>query len=157
MYSLTYGEVSIKEMVSLIKAYTAQDKNMEYVVAVGTDSQNSNYTKVPVTVGIHKIKNKVGRGGIYFYEIRMLKRIQNIRQKIFYETNLSIQLALQLNSLFTESNIAYDIEVHVDVGYNGPTSQYIAEINGWVKACGFQCVIKPNSYMASSVANRLSK
>lgn len=157
MHSLTYGEVSITEMVSIIKKYINEDPNMEYVIAVGTDSQNSSYTKVPVTVGIHKIKNKVGRGGIYFFDIQKIKKINNIRQKIFYETNLSIELALRLNSLFVKSNIIHEIEVHADVGYNGPTSEYVAEIKGWVKACGFQCIIKPDSYMASSVANRLSK
>ncbi|HWQ43848.1 MAG TPA: ribonuclease H-like YkuK family protein, partial [Desulfosporosinus sp.] len=157
MHSLTYGEVSFQEMVSIIKAYTAQDLNAEYVIAVGTDSQNFSYTKVPVTVGIHKIKNKIGRGGIYFFEILKVKKISNIRQKIFYETNLSIKLALKLSTIFENSNFPYEIAVHVDVGYNGPTSQYIAEIKGWVRACGFQCVIKPDSYMASSVANRLSK
>lgn len=157
MHSLTYGEVTLKEMVSIIKTYISQDENLEYVVAVGTDSQNSSYTKVPVTVGIHKIKNNVGRGGIYFFEIKKLKTITNIRQKIFYETNLSIQLALKLYTLFLENAIPHEIEVHVDVGNNGPTAQYIAEINGWVRSCGFQCVIKPNSYMASCVANRLSK
>jgi len=157
MYSLTYGEVSFEEMVSIIKAYSAEDPNMEFVIAVGTDSQNSNITKVPVTVGIHKIINKVGKGGIYFSEIKKVKKISNIRQKIFYETNLSIELALKLNHIFEESNTPHEIEVHVDVGYNGPTSQYVAEIKGWVKACGFECVIKPDSYMASSVANRLSK
>ncbi|EGW36330.1 ribonuclease H-like YkuK family protein [Desulfosporosinus sp. OT] len=157
MHSLTYGEVSFTEMVSIIKAYTAQDPTMEYVIAVGTDSQNFSYTKVPVTVGIHKIKNKVGQGGIYFFEIKKIKKINNIRQKIFYETNLSIELALKLSTIFEESNILHEIEVHADVGYNGPTSQYVAEIKGWVRACGFQCVIKPDSYMASSVANRLSK
>jgi len=157
MYSLTYGEVSFKEMVSIIKAYSAQDPHMELIIAVGTDSQNSNITKVPVTVGIHKIKNKVGKGGIYFYEIIKIKKIKNIRQKIFYETNMSIELALKLSKTFEESNIPHEIEVHVDVGYNGPTSQYVAEIKGWVNACGFQCVVKPDSYMASSVANRLSK
>lgn len=157
MYSPTYGEVSFQEMVSIIKAYAVQDPNLEYVIAVGTDSQNSDFTKVPVTVGIHRIINKVGKGGIYFFEIKKIKKINNIRQKIFYETNLSIELALKLNHTFAESNILHEIQVHVDVGYNGPTSQYVSEIKGWVKACGFQCVIKPDSYMASSVANRLSK
>ncbi|MDR3599672.1 MAG: ribonuclease H-like YkuK family protein [Desulfosporosinus sp.] len=157
MHSLTYGEVSFNEMVSIIKTYTAQDLNAEYVIAVGADSQNFSYTKMPVTVGIHKIKNKVGRGGIYFFDIIKLKKINSIRQKIFYETNLSIELALKLSNIFEKSNFPYEITVHADVGYNGPTSQYVAEIKGWVRACGFQCVVKPDSYMASSVANKLSK
>ncbi|HWQ72335.1 MAG TPA: ribonuclease H-like YkuK family protein [Desulfitobacteriaceae bacterium] len=159
MYSLTYGEITFTEMVSIIKTYTAQDENADYTIAVGTDSQNHsyNYTKVPVSVGIHKVKNKVGRGGIYFYEIQRTKKICNIRQKIFYETYLSIEFAIKLRNLFEEIAIPYEVEVHVDVGYNGPTSDLVAEVKGWVRSCGFHCVIKPNSYMASSVANRLSK
>lgn len=157
MHSTIYGEVSFEDMYLLIKAYLSQDKNGEFKVSVGTDSQNFNYTKIPITIGIHKIENQVGKGGIFFSEIRKVNRISNIRQKIFYETNLSLELAARLNRKFTEDNLPHKIAVHVDAGYNGPTSLYIAEIIGWVKACGFQCVIKPDSYMASSVANRLSK
>ncbi|MDQ7092528.1 ribonuclease H-like YkuK family protein [Desulfosporosinus sp. PR] len=157
MHSRTYGEVSFEEMYSLLKAYLAQDRNGEYKVSVGTDSQNFAYTKIPVTIGIHRIENRIGKGGIYFSEIRRVKKISNIRQKIFYETNLSLELAERLHLKFREDKIPNEITIHVDAGYNGPTAKYISEISGWVRACGFQCVIKPDSYMASSVANRLSK
>lgn len=157
MRSITYGEVSFVEMISIIKEYTSKDPNVEYVIAVGTDSQNFDYTKVPVTLGIHKVINGVGSGGIYFFDIKKVKRIDNIRQKVLMETNLSIELAFKVAELFKENNIPYGISVHVDVGPNGPTSKYIPEIKGWVKSCGFNCVIKPDSYMASSVANMLSK
>lgn len=33
----------------------------------------------------------------------------------------------------------------------------IIEIVGWVTACGYKCEIKPNSYTASGIANKLSK
>jgi len=49
MYSITYGEVSFEEMYKLIRAYTSQGDNVRYELAVGTDSQNFSYTKVPVT------------------------------------------------------------------------------------------------------------
>ncbi|WP_407311208.1 ribonuclease H-like YkuK family protein [Desulfosporosinus sp. SB140] len=157
MHSTIYGEISFEEMYLLIRAYLSQDRNGEYRVSIGTDSQNFDYTKMPITIGIHRIENQIGKGGIFFSEIRRVKKISNIRQKIFYETNLSLDLALRLNLKFIEDNIPNKIAIHVDAGYNGPTAMYIAEITGWVKACGFQCVIKPDSYMASSVANRLSK
>jgi predicted RNase H-related nuclease YkuK (DUF458 family) len=47
--------------------------------------------------------------------------------------------------------------IHVDAGNKGPTSRYISEIVGWVRACGFDCRIKPDSYCASSIADRVSK
>ncbi|MGC7870725.1 ribonuclease H-like YkuK family protein [Desulfosporosinus sp. SYSU MS00001] len=157
MYSMMYGEVSFEEMYSIIKAYLSQDKKGEYNVSIGSDSQNFNDTKIPITVGIHKIENKVGKGGIFFSEIRRVNKISNIRQKIYYETNLSLELAERLKGKFLNDEIPNKIAIHVDAGYNGPTAKYIAEIMGWVRSCGFQCVIKPDSYMASSVADRLSK
>lgn len=157
MYSITYGEVSFEEMYRLIRAYTSQGDNVRYELAVGTDSQNFSYTKVPVTIGVHKIVNNVGRGGIFFSEIKKVKKITNTKQKVLFETNLSLDYAKKLQNRFAEDGILCDIAIHVDAGYNGPTSQFVDEISGWVKSCGFLCQIKPESYMASSVANRLSK
>ncbi|WP_242833179.1 ribonuclease H-like YkuK family protein [Desulfosporosinus acidiphilus] len=154
---MMYGEISYEKMYSIIKAYLSQDRHGEYRVSIGTDSQNFDDTKIPITIGIHKIENSIGKGGIFFSEIRRVKKISNIRQKIFYETNLSLELAEKLEERFRYDKIPNKIAIHVDAGYNGPTGKYIAEIMGWVKSCGFQCVIKPDSYMASSVANRLSK
>ncbi|MHB1653362.1 MAG: ribonuclease H-like YkuK family protein [Desulfitobacteriaceae bacterium] len=157
MFSITHGEVSFDETYALIKSYLALDKRGEYRVSIGADSQNFSYTKIPIIIGIHKVQNNVGRGGIFFAEIKKVKRISNIRQKILYETNLSLELATKLRERFAADNIRNEISIHVDAGYNGPTRYYIQEIMGWVKACGFRCVVKPDSYMASSVANRLSK
>ncbi len=157
MYSLTYGEVSFDEMYALIKAYLQQDQNGEYKVSIGADSQNFSYTKVPITIGIHKIVDNIGRGGIFFAEIRKFAKINNIRQKILLETSLSLELAVKLRERFKEDHILNEIAIHIDAGLNGPSSQWVNEISGWVQACGFACVIKPDSYMASSIANRLSK
>ncbi|CAA7600226.1 Bacteriophage KVP40, Orf299 [Acididesulfobacillus acetoxydans] len=157
MFSITHGEVSFEETYALIKAYLAPDEKGEYRVSVGADSQNFSYTKIPIIIGIHKVQNNVGRGGIFFSEIKRVKRISNIRQKILYETNLSLDLAEKLRQRFAQDHIRNEIAIHVDAGFNGPTRDYIPEITGWVKACGFRCVVKPDAYIASSVANRLSK
>ncbi|MGE4272752.1 MAG: ribonuclease H-like YkuK family protein [Desulfitobacterium sp.] len=157
MYSLTYGEVSFEEMYQLIRAYTAPNENVTYELAVGADSQNFSYTKVPITIGVHKYVNNVGRGGIFFAEIKKVKKITNTRQKIIYETNLSLEYAKRLQDRFMEDGIDCKVAIHVDAGFNGPSAQFVDEVSGWVKACGFPCRVKPESYMASSVANRLSK
>lgn len=157
MYSITYGEVSFEEMYQIIRVCTAEDENVKYELAVGTDSQNYSYTKVPITIGVHMIVDNVGRGGFFFSDIKKVKKITNIKQKILFETNLSLEYAKRLQKRFNEDGCLCDIAIHVDAGFNGPTSHLIDEITGWVKSCGFPCLIKPNSYMASSVANRLSK
>lgn len=157
MFSITHGEVSFDEMCQLIKTYTSQDPNAEFKIAIGTDSQNFSYTKIPVTIGIHKIVNNVGCGGIFFAEIKRVPKISNIKQKLFYETNLSLKYAFKLKEILDQEEILKQISVHIDAGYNGPSSQFIDDLTGWVKSCGFESIVKPDSYMASSVANRLSK
>lgn len=157
MFSITHGEVSFDEMCQLIKMYTSQDPNAEFKIAIGTDSQNFSYTKIPVTIGIHKIVNNVGCGGIFFAEIKRVPKISNMKQKLFYETNLSLKYAFKLKQILDQEEIPKQISVHIDAGYNGPSSQFIDDLTGWVKSCGFESVVKPDSYMASSVANRLSK
>ncbi|MBV7276347.1 ribonuclease H-like YkuK family protein [Clostridium thailandense] len=153
MQSITYGDVSFKSMIQIIKKYIQSDQSRKYEIAIGTDSQNFDITKVVVVVAIWR----VGNGGIFFYDIKRVNKISNLRQKIFYETSLSIELAQRLSEKFNEEDFKCDISIHVDVGDDGLTSKMIPEIVGWVKSCGFTCNVKPYSYAASSIANKYSK
>lgn len=155
MYSKTFGNVSVNEMVNCIKGFILGDKNYNYKITIGTDSQNKNITKVVVVVAIHR----VGRGGIFFYEIKYVPKITNVRQKIYYETALSLELASKLSKSFKRAHIKEDIEIHVDIGINknGKTYELIKEIAGWITGVGYKYQIKPYSYAASSIADRISK
>ncbi|MBR4734133.1 MAG: hypothetical protein IK081_15370, partial [Lachnospiraceae bacterium] len=35
--------------------------------------------------------------------------------------------------------------------------ELIPGLVGWIKACGYDCKVKPESYAASSIADRISK
>lgn len=153
MKSITYGEVSFSRMCKLIESYISKEKESQYKITIGTDSQNYDITKVVVVVAIWRI----GRGGIFFYDMKKVNKITNIRQKLFYETSLSIEMARKLSTYFDRDDKIYDISIHVDAGDNGPSSSVIPEIVGWVKGCGFNCNTKPDSYAASSIANKYSK
>ena len=159
MRSQTYGEVSLKEIAEIIKDRT-MDTPGEHNLMIGTDSQNFDKTRMVLVVALHH----VGHGGIFFYEIINVPRINNIGQKLIYETNLSLDLATKLvHELEELVNEGYDynkyinIGIHVDAGENGPSRQSIPEIVGWVKACGYNVITKPDSYAASSIANKYSK
>ncbi|NLV77640.1 MAG: hypothetical protein GX023_11860, partial [Tissierellia bacterium] len=56
-----------------------------------------------------------------------------------------------------KEGIDFGISIHVDAGKNGQSSKLIPEIVGWIKACGFGCETKPNSYAASSIADKYTK
>ncbi|KPU45635.1 hypothetical protein OXPF_08680 [Oxobacter pfennigii] len=153
MRSITYGDVSFEKMCHIIKDYVSKEKWHQYKIAVGTDSQNFDITKVVIVVAVWKI----GGGGIFFYDIKRVKKISNMRQKIFYETSLSLEMAEKLSGSLEKEDLECDISIHVDAGDDGPTSKLIPEIVGWITSCGFKCNTKPHSYAASSIANRYSK
>jgi predicted RNase H-related nuclease YkuK (DUF458 family) len=128
-------------------------------VIVGTDSQNFSDTKMVSCI----IMQCEGHGGIYFYHVERIKRIQDVRQKLNYETQLSLEYADALLDLMAKqdeelfSNIAFSI--HIDAGRsdNGKTKELIPSLVGWIHSCGYECEVKPDSFAASSVANRISK
>ena len=50
-----------------------------------------------------------------------------------------------------------NFSIHVDAGKNGPSCKVIPEIVGWINACGYKAVIKPESVAACSIADKYSK
>ena len=165
MNSPTYGKVDLKQIVEIIRDYISKDSNAEYEITVGTDSQNFNRTKIVKVIAVHKI----GCGGIFFYDVIYLPLIKEIRRKLITETQLSIDLA---NALFDElerefdrtewdyTNYKINFQLHCDIGRDGKTNVLIPEITNWVKSAvpeGFTAIIKPDSFAASSIANKISK
>nr|PZN07693.1 MAG: hypothetical protein DIU64_11920 [Caldicoprobacter oshimai] len=153
MKSPTYGEVSLKRTFKIIKEYIKSQPNEKYHITVGTDSQNFDVTKTVVVIAVWR----VGKGGIFFYEVKKEKKINNLQQKIYYETSISLDIANKLTKALQKENLPYDVSIHVDIGRNGPTAKVIPEIVGWITSCGYKCEIKPNSYTASGIANKFTK
>ena len=163
MKSPTYGKVSMDEIVNLMNDYYNKNKHYgsQFQITIGTDSQNFSDTKVVIVIAMRCI----GHGGIYFYEVMHVNKISDVRMKLNFETQLSLQYAnnllekLENNDEYSELYLNTDFAIHVDAGKNehGKTKDLIPEIVGWIKACGYECVVKPDSYAASTIADRISK
>lgn len=160
MKSITYGDVDIKQIVNIIDELISKNPMDEYQVVVGTDSQNFDKTKIVVVIALIR-KSK---GGIFFYDVTRVNRINNVKQKLMTETSISLDYATKLMETFErhydETGFDYaklHFSIHVDAGFNGPTKEVIPEIVGWIKACGWDVHVKPESYVASSIADKISK
>lgn len=130
-------------------------------IIIGTDSQNFSDTKMVSVIAMIC----EGHGGIFFYEISHLDLIRNIKQKLQVETAESLNLASKLIDIL-ENNEEYLqmytdslFAIHVDAGNseNCKTKALIPELVGWVKACGYTVKTKPESFVASSIADKFSK
>lgn len=162
MRSPTKGELSLREVVEAVRDFINSSKADTYSVTIGTDSQNFDKTKIVMVIAVHRN----GKGGIFFYKTTYLKRINSIRQKLTTETQMSLELAdaflKEMEEEFFRSGFAYDEKnikyaIHVDAGHDGKTNALIPEIVAWVKANGYDVSVKPDSYAASSIANKFSK
>ncbi len=152
--SPTRGKLTFDQVFAEILAYVDQDPETPYKLIVGSDSQTKEEQCFVSAIVIHR----TGKGARYFYQKTSQRQIRSLRQKIFYETALSLNLASRLAEKLASCPLkSLQIEIHLDVGTNGDTKELIREITGMVMGSGFDPKIKPDSYGASKVADKHTK
>lgn len=159
--NLSEQDITFDMVAEKIIDWINQQPNKEYVLAIGTDSQTYSDTKIVLSITLHRLYN----GGIFFLHTIRQKAFKNnqLQQKLYAETQASLDAAdiliqkLKDHGLDIQNESNIHLQIHMDIGKNGPTSKYIQELEGWVHAVGYECEIKPNSYAASSIADRYSK
>lgn len=159
--SPTYGEVNFAKMIEIMRKFYDSHKHYgePFNVVVGTDSQNHSNTRMVSAI----VCQCEGHGGIYFYKIENVPKIKDVRQKLNTETQLSLQYANELLDTMARvdeelfCNISFSIHVDAGESEHGKTKELIPSLVGWIHACGFQTCVKPDSFAASTVANRISK
>jgi len=150
----TKGKLSLEEMFRDIIDYIESDPAANYNVIIGTDSHAKDETCFVTAIIIHQ----VGKGARYYYSKIRQRKITSLRQKIFFETALSLDCASKVAKKLSENGHAeLNVEIHLDIGPNGRTKELIKEIVGMVVGSGFDAKIKPESCGASKVADKHTK
>jgi uncharacterized protein len=133
--------------------FLAKDPEKKYELVIGTDSQPHNGEGVDFVTAI--VVHRIGVGGIYFWKRIVNKKHYVLRQRMYEEAVMSMEMAELLLEIFKNDGITkYDIEIHVDIGQIGDTRDMIQEIVGMVRGSGYRVKTKPESYAASKVADR---
>jgi predicted RNase H-related nuclease YkuK (DUF458 family) len=160
-FNPTKGNLKLTEVVSEILEYKEEKPQEKYEIIVGCDSSSKEEPCFPVAVVVLRAK----QGGRFF-----LKKVKytnrkffSWRQRILEEVFLSIQLATFLREQFEKIEKQSKRElncqiryIHADIGNNGPTKEMIREVIGLIRGNGFEPKIKPESYVATIVADRYS-
>ena len=146
--------MSFDQMTDDIISYNKGLPSSSYKIIIGTDSQVKRETSFVTAVIIHRL----GKGARYFFTKRYHRKIKSLRQKIFYETALSLEVGSMVTEFFSDSGFDdLNVEIHIDVGIHGETKSLIREVVGMVTGSGFLAKIKPDAYGASSVADKHTK
>lgn len=150
--SPTHGRLSWDESLAKMIAFMGADTKASYEVIIGTDSEAQNGTADFVCA---LIVHKKGRGGVYFWARQTIENLYSLKARIWQEALISLTLAEKLVGDFGHLGLFdLNLEIHVDIGPNGPTREMISEIVAMIRANGFRVATKPASWGASHVADR---
>jgi predicted RNase H-related nuclease YkuK (DUF458 family) len=151
------GPRTITEVVSDISGFVKDDPAAFYSLVIGTDSQARRTDgKSEIDFVSAVIVHRKGHGARYFWKKEKKFRKPVLREKIYTETLMSLELAENIVPLLREaiSPAKYDLEIHIDVGSLGPTREMIREVVGMVNGNGYVAKTKPEAWGASSVADK---
>ena len=151
------GSLSQIEMLAEIASFVSESPKDFYRLVIGSDSHshriNSHFECDFVTaIVIHR----VGKGARYFWQREKVVKSFVLRDKIYAETLRSLKTAEALVPALRKAvnSSKYELEIHIDVGDRGPTRDMIKEVVGMVVGNGYVAKTKPQSWAASSVADR---
>lgn len=152
-HSPTYGDITFNQMIDGIVEFISNDRGAGYSLMVGSDSEMSTETSFITAIVLHQH----GHGAKYFWSEMTKPRFPTLRERIWQEAIFSISVAKSIVEELAEREVeSKNVEIHVDIGENGPTKALIQEITGYVRGNGFAVHIKPESCAASAVADRMT-
>ena len=107
-------EAMMRDIVDYIKGLPASSCK----IIIGSDSQVKSDTCFITAVIVHRL----GKGARYYYRKKIHRKIISLRQKIFYETALSLEVGGMVHRYFAVEGLDdLDVEIHIDVGVHGET------------------------------------
>jgi len=151
--SPTHGPLELAQIRDKILAFLSAEPEKKYQLVVGTDSQPHNGSGVDFVTAV--VVHRIGTGGIYFWKRIVNKKTYVLRDRMYAEATMSLEMAETVLALLHRDGITkYDVEIHVDIGKFGDTRDMISEIVGMIRGSGYAVKTKPESYAASKVADR---
>ena len=155
--SPTVGELTTTEVIEEVSKFINEEPASFYRVVIGSDSQAkriNSHAEIDFVTAI--VVHREGRGARYFWKHEKMIKSPALRDKIYTETLMSLSCAQEVVPLLREkvSPAKYDFEIHIDVGPLGPTRDMIKEVVGMVQGNGYKAKTKPDSWGASSVADK---
>ena len=140
------------EFDKIINILEEVSKSKDHKIIVGTDSVRLGEDFVFANA-ICVLNNNSFYDRKYFYN-RLKEKSEsfgNLYDRLLKETSDSIDIAC----LIKENIKSVNIEIHVDVNCDSShmSSRYRNMLVGYVTGCGFLCKVKPDSFVASGIAD----
>ncbi len=166
--NLSQNNMPFEQVFLNILQFMEKDPTGNFKLMFGTDSQvYSRETKFITGIVVQQ-----ARKGVWacFRKVIVPRKMDNLHERISYETTLTEEVV----SLFTEEKkerliqivlpnvykgASLTIEGHIDIGSGerNKTRIFVKEMISRMNSIGLKAKIKPDSFVASSYANRFTK
>lgn len=153
----TRGKISWDNLGGEIRDFILADKQATYRLIIGSDSRvKKRAERQDLELVTAIVIHRKGRGGRYFWCKQRVRNVYSLKEKLYRETIASLEVAHKLLRVLKDDlNGQFEaLEIHIDVGENGPSREMIKELVGMVTGNGFTAKTKPKAYAASSVADK---
>lgn len=147
MRSPTYGSIDVETAKRIISNFK---DHSPFKIYIGTDSDARDGV---VTFATVLIVYKVGVGATYLYTLRREYRHYDMFTRLFQETHMSLEMANFAKEMLNLTSP----EIHLDVGYDGPSREVLSAVVGYVKGMGYSYKLKPWAFAATKIAHRHTK
>jgi len=141
-------EVNLEHIYNVLQEVV---KSKNHKIIIGSDSVKLGYNFI-FTNAICVI-NEEFYDRRYFYFRTKIKddSYLDISKRLLKETTDSLDIAMKIKDRIHNVNI----EIHADVNPNTShmSSRYSNMISGYITGCGFDVKVKPQSFVASSIAD----
>lgn len=141
-------KICLNDIASILKKVAL---NKEHKVIVGTDSVRLGDNFVFASAICILNKNFYDRKYFYTKHKSDNPSYADLSVRLLKETKDSLDIAFELTNLVSDVNI----EIHADVNPEDShmSSRYLGMVSGYILGCGFDVKVKPESYVASAVAD----
>ena len=141
--------INFNDMLEILKKVS---ESSNHKIIIGTDSVKLGYDFVfSNAICVVNTNNFYDRR--YFYTRFKVRddSFYDLSKRILKETSESIDIALNIKKEIQKANI----EIHADVNDNSAhmSSRYKNMVIGYITGCGFDYKIKPDSFVASGIAD----
>lgn len=150
--SPTVGMLTHDGMISRLRCFVVDNRPGQFKLMVGTDSRPQTFEPITLVTAIAITKR--GNGGIYCIYRTPPQRFITLQKRILAETEQSVLVAGWLRDAALLQPLDLTLEIHIDIGDNGPTREFIRAMTSRVDANGYPAIIKPEALIASRVAHR---
>jgi len=141
--------IEYKDMLNILRKVSESNNHK---IIIGTDSVKLGHDFI-FSNAICVLNTNEFYDRRYFYTRFKVKdnSFYDLSKRILKETSESIDIALKIKKEIKKANI----EIHADVSENSVhmSSRYKNMITGYISGCGFTYKIKPDSFVASGIAD----